>query len=120
MGGRQGPETRLIKKMKDAGRKRYGASLVVIKYHGSSFSEAGVSDLLCCLMGVFVAVEVKAPESYGGSEERALAEGPTLKQIAFLQRVNDADGIGVVCASVEAFLETLSLAEDEAMRRVGY
>lgn len=109
-----GPEAKLIKKMRDAGRDKYGERLVTIKYHGSQFGEAGVSDLLNVLDGVFVAVEVKAPESYGGSVERALADGPTLKQKAFLLRVSRAGGITSVCATVEGFLETLARAADYA------
>lgn len=112
--GKPGPETKLIKKMRDAGRDEYGTRLVTIKYHGSQFGEAGVSDLLCVLDGVFVACEVKAPESYGGSVERALDEGPTLKQRAFGARVVAAGGIFAVCADVPGFLETLAFAERQA------
>lgn len=106
-----GPETRLVKKMRDAGRDKYGERLVTVKYHGSQFGEAGVSDLLCVLDGVFVAVEVKAPEPYGGSVERAITEGPTEKQKAFGARVARAGGIFAVCADVPGFLETLAYAE---------
>jgi len=104
---KQGPETRLIKKMRDAGKAEYGSRLVTVKYHGSQFGEAGVSDLLCVLDGAFLAIEVKAPESYGGSVERAVAEGPTLKQLAFGSRVREAGGMFAVVASVEQFMEVL-------------
>jgi hypothetical protein len=107
MGGKQGPETRLVKRMRDAGKAAYGSRLVTIKYHGSQFSEAGVSDLLCCLDGVFVACEVKAPESYGGSITKALAEGPTIKQRAFLDRIAVAGGIAGVAADVQGFMDLL-------------
>jgi hypothetical protein len=112
--GKPGPETKLVKQMRDAGQKKYGIRLVTIKYHGSAYSEAGVSDLLCVLDGVFVACEVKAPESYGGNVDRALLDGPTLKQKAFLGRVIAAGGIGTVVATVEQFLETLAAAEYQA------
>lgn len=124
MAGKQGPETRLVKKMRDAGQAEYGSRLVTVKYHGSEFSEAGVSDLLCLLDGVFVAVEVKAPESYPvkgkPSVERALSEGPTLKQRAFRQRVERAGGIFAVCATVEGFLETLARADHYAEGLLNY
>lgn len=107
---KSGPETRLVKKMRDAGKEKYGERLVTVKYHGSAHSEAGVSDLLCVLDGVFIAVEVKAPESYGGSVERAVEKGPSTKQKAFLIRVAKAYGVGAVCATVEQFLETLDNA----------
>jgi hypothetical protein len=111
---KSGPETKLIKKMRDAARDIYGSRLVTIKYHGSQFGEAGVSDLLCVLDGVFVAVEVKAPESYGGSVEKALADGPTPKQRAFGLRVEKAGGVFAVCADVPGFLETLARADEAA------
>lgn len=117
--GKQGPETKLVKKMRDAGAAKYGDRLVTVKYHGSAYSEAGVSDLLCVLDGVFVAVEVKAPESYGGNVTRALVEGPTLKQGAFINRVGVAGGISAVCATVEQFLETLAAAEAKGTQHFG-
>lgn len=106
---KEGPETRLVKKMRDAGRDKYGDRLITIKYHGSQFSEAGVSDLLCCLDGVFIAVEVKAPESYGGSVEKALAEGPTIKQRGFVARIIRAGGVGGFAATVEQFMDILDM-----------
>lgn len=105
-----GPETQLIRKMKEAGRAKYGDRLVIIKYHGGQYTEAGVSDLLCCLDGVFIAIEVKAPESYGGSVERAMLEGPTIKQHAFLYRVVNAGGRGFIAADVEGFMFALAEA----------
>lgn len=109
--GKPGPETRLVARMRKAAKTKYGSRLVIIKYHGSEYGEAGVADLLCVLDGRFIAVEVKAPESYGGSVQAAIEKGPSLKQRAFLRRVTQAGGIAVVCASVEGFLETLAKAE---------
>lgn len=112
--GKAGPETRLVKKMRDAGRDKYGDRLVTIKYHGDAFSEAGVSDLLVCLDGVFIACEVKAPESYGGSVLKAESTGATMKQKAFGARIEAAGGLFDVCASVENFLSLLDRAEKKA------
>lgn len=108
--GREGPETKLVKKMRDAGRAMYGDRLVTVKYHGSQFGESGVSDLLCVLDGVFVAVEVKAPDNYGGNVERALAKGPTVKQRLFVNRVLAAGGCGGFAATIEQFMEMLAHA----------
>lgn len=115
--GKPGPETKLVKKMRDTAAAKYGARLVTVKYHGSQFGEAGVSDLLCVLDGVFVAVEVKAPESYGNSVERALRDGPTVKQIAFIRRVTEAGGVAGVAVTVEGFMDILSEAEAQAVSR---
>jgi hypothetical protein len=106
--------------MRKAAEAAYGDSLVLIKHHGSEYARAGVSDLIGCLMGVFVAVEVKAPESYGGSVEKALAEGPTVLQRSFVAKVRAADGVGGFAATVEQFMALLAEAEDQAMRAVGY
>jgi hypothetical protein len=108
--GKSGPETRLIKKMRDAGFAKYGDQLVTVKYHGSQFGEAGVSDLLCVLDGVFIACEVKAPESYGNSVERALRDGPTVKQRLFVKRVLASRGVAGFAATEEQFMEMLDCA----------
>lgn len=108
--GKTGPEAKLVKAMRDEGHRIYGDRLVVIKYHGSAYSEAGVSDLLLCLDGVFVAVEVKAPDNYG-SVEAACRRGPTAKQRVFLDRVLTAGGCAGVAASVEQFMHILIHAD---------
>lgn len=99
--GKQGPEAKAIAKMRDAGKAAYGSRLVIIKYHGSQFGEAGVADLLCCIDGVFVAVEAKAPNGH---------HPVTDKQAAFGGRVQRAGGIWAVCRTPEEFLETLATA----------
>lgn len=113
-----GPETRLLKKMRAAGSARYGSDFVSIKQHGNEYSEVGVSDLLCCLFGVFVAVEVKAPESYGDSVERAVLKGPTVKQRLFIKRIIEAGGVAGVAASVEQFMALLEKAESRTKRDI--
>lgn len=109
-----GPEAKLIKKMREAGAEIYGGRLVTIKYHGSQYGEAGVSDLLNVLDGVFIAAEVKAPESYGMDVEKAEASA-TLKQQAFLNRVIVAGGVAGCVATVEHYLDLLAEAEQVAL-----
>jgi len=113
-----GPETTLVKKMRDAGKAEYGHRLVTIKYHGDMMGEAGVSDLLCVLDGVFVACEVKSPLSskhkrstVEASVQHALDHGPTLKQRAFVARVLQASGCGGFAATIDQFMEQLACAE---------
>lgn len=89
----------------------YGDRFVAVKQHGGQFSEVGVSDLLCVLDGVFIAAEVKAPESYGGSVEKAVETGATLKQELFLRRVIKAGGIGGVVADIDGFMALLAQAD---------
>lgn len=116
-----GPETELVKKMRKAGAAKYGERLVTTKQHGGSFSEVGVSDLLCVLDGIFIAAEVKAPDNYKvkgvPSVEKAEATGGTVKQLLFIDRVIVAGGCGGVVASVEHFLDLLAVAEGLAVSR---
>lgn len=109
-----GPETKLVTLMRKDGLFEYGDRLVIIKYHGSAYTQAGVSDLLCVLDGIFIACEVKAPESYSGSVERALRDGPTLKQRLFVASVLAAGGVAGFAATREQFLETLACAAERA------
>lgn len=111
---KQGPETKLIARCRKRAREKYGYRLVDIKYHGDIYAEAGVSDLLHCLDGVFVAIEMKAPESYGGSVERAVQKGPTVKQRLFIDHVNEAGGVGGVAASEDQYMDLLEVAEFRA------
>lgn len=117
MAGKVGPETKLIKAMLDASRPIYGQRLLVWKNHGSEYSKAGVSDLTGNLDGVMIACEVKAPETYGNSVEKALEKGPTVKQRAFVARVNETGGIGWFAASIEGWLTGLEYADQFAVTR---
>lgn len=40
-----------------------------IKIHGSSFMEKGIPDLVCCINGKFIGIEVKAPGKLKGQSE---------------------------------------------------
>lgn len=115
----EGPETRLTRKMREAGKAKYGKRLVAIKYHGSPMSRGGVSDLLNCLDGVFVAVEVKAPESYGGSVERALEKGPSKRQREFVKDVIESGGVAGFAATIEQYMDHLRAAEEQAKEERG-
>lgn len=118
MAGKPGPETKLVAKMRKAGAAKYGERLVTIKYHGDAMAEAGVSDLLQCLDGVFVACEVKSPESsthkrktVEASVAHALEHGPTVKQRLFVARVLAAGGCAGFAATVEQYMEMLDHAD---------
>lgn len=117
--GKPGPETKLVKKMRDAGKAKYGTRLVLVKYHGSQFGEAGVSDLLGTLDGVALAIEVKAPENYGNNPERALRDGPTLKQRLFVDRMLTAGACAGFAATVDQFMEVLAHADQGSIEGTG-
>lgn len=114
----EGPETLLTRAMRKEAKERYGHRLVTIKYHGDMMGEAGVSDLLWVLDGVFGATEVKSPKSskykratIEASIKCALDKGPTLKQRVFVARVIQASGCGGFAASIEQFMDQLACAE---------
>lgn len=57
----------------------------VVKYFGNSFSQNGVPDLLCCVNGRFVAIEVKADNGK-----------PTKLQEVTVRKIKDAGGIAMI------------------------
>lgn len=61
---------------------------VLVKPIGGQYGEAGVSDLLLCYQGIFIALEVKS-EANGKNR-------PTPLQSKFLRRVRDAGGLVAV------------------------
>jgi hypothetical protein len=113
-------ETALVKKMREAANAKYGDDIVIVKYHGSPYSEAGVSDLLICLYGMFGACEVKAPESYpvkGQPSVEKAEQAETAHQRLFLDKVYEAGGFQTVCASVEHFMEFLETVAEYYVER---
>jgi hypothetical protein len=56
-----------------------------VKFFANSFTKSGIPDVLCCCNGYFVAIEVKAPNGK-----------PSELQKWNIQRINLADGIGVI------------------------
>lgn len=61
-----------------------------IKTHGNMFSRAGTPDIITCVKGVFVAIEVKKP----GGVVSAL-------QMANIKLINNAGGVAFVAYSLE-------------------
>lgn len=61
-----------------------------IKTHGNMFSKAGTPDIIACVNGVFVAIEVKKP----GGVVSAL-------QMANIKLINNAGGTAFVAYSLD-------------------
>lgn len=83
--------------------KRYLDSIGAwyIKTHGSIFSKAGTPDILACVKGKFVAIEVKRP----GGVVSALQE-------ANIKLIEQAGGVALIVYSLEEtkqYLEKLHL-----------
>lgn len=62
-----------------------------MKVHGSAYQPAGTADILACINGRFVAIEVKKPS--GG----VVSDLQKLK----LRQVENAGGVGIIARSVE-------------------
>lgn len=65
MGAEKIYENRIKRYLKERGAYR-------VKYHGNYYSENGTPDILACVNGCFLAIEVKAPE--GKPSELQLAK----------------------------------------------
>lgn len=92
------PETNLSKRVKKALLARF-PGILVTKIHGGPYQEAGVSDMLCCYEGRYIAIEHKVGNNT-----------PTLLQLDFLERVEKAGGIGGVSYSVEESVQIVEKA----------
>lgn len=79
--------------------KRYLDSLGAyhVKIHGSAFMPAGTPDILACINGRFVAIEVKRPS--GG----VVSELQKLK----LKQIEHAGGVGIIARSVQDVSERI-------------
>jgi len=83
-------EADLVRKIKRALEERFRGSYW-LKIPGTRYL-AGVPDLIGCVEGRFVALEVKRPDTSYGVTER---------QEANIKRIRDAEGIAAVVTSVE-------------------
>ena len=68
------------------------------KIHGAGYGTNGVSAIMCCHEGRFVAMEVKVPTR----------NRPTKMQKYFLKRINEAHGQGAVVTSILDVINILS------------
>lgn len=71
---------------------KQGRPVLAINQHGSAFATRGVADILLCINGRFVAIELKvAPNK------------PTELQLSFLEKVENAKGSGHVAYTFEEY-----------------
>lgn len=98
-------ETGLVNAIVRAVKRQHPASFV-FKVHGGPMQRAGVADLLLCVEGRFIALEVKHQKP-GESEAHARGRATPL-QLAEIDKVVAAGGHAAVVLSV-----------DEALREIG-
>lgn len=103
----QGPETRLRKKIVNKLQQKYPSGLFT-KIHISRFSNAGIPDLLCCVQGLYVAIEIKT------------AKGKTTPlQDYMLKRILEAGGASGVARTPEEALKIVDDALKQYIQKIG-
>lgn len=88
------PETRLQDKCLGYVKEleKNGQPIIAINQHGSAFNSRGVPDILMCIKGIFVAVELKiAPNE------------PSDLQKHYIERIRSARGLAVVIYEFDDF-----------------
>jgi hypothetical protein len=73
---------------------------VAVKFWGGPCTARGVSDLLVCYQGRFIAIEVKRPGGRVSPEQER-----------FLERVRAAGGIGLVAYGVDDVIDGLEVRD---------
>lgn len=65
-----------------------------LKIYGNAVQSGGIPDLLICYKGKFIALELKDPDEKN-------TYGATNRQLAHIERIKKAGGIGAVVDSLE-------------------
>lgn len=100
------PETRLVRRIRNAILDQYPDAWVM-KVHGGPTQTAGSPDLLCCVHGLLIGLEVKCA---GPGETPEAASGrATLLQLAQLDRLRRAGAGAAVVTSIEEALTVIDL-----------
>lgn len=84
-------ESKLIKDIRNYLKSEYPNSVRITKYHGNQYSETGVSDLLICFNGKFVALETKKSKN----------EKKRTSQDNYLREINNAGGYAFYICNIE-------------------
>lgn len=93
------PETRLQSRIQKALKDKYGKDIWLAKIYVGPFQQAGIPDLLCCVRGTFVALEVKMP-----------GEWPSRIQEKTMADIGTAGGYAKTVWSVEDALDAVEKA----------
>ena len=83
-------EARLQRRIQKALNDRYGSDIYLFKVHGGPMMPAGLPDLICCVYGLYIGIEVKMPESI---------DNVSAIQRRIHDRIDRAGGIVLVASS---------------------
>lgn len=98
------PEAKIGKKIREYIEERGG---FVFKVHGGPQMMAGLPDLIACIQGLFIGIEVKQP-----------GQNPTARQQFVHKLIQRSGGVAIVAHSVEEAaegIERLFVAHDLRM-----
>lgn len=73
-------------------------------YKASDRYHKGISDIICCINGRFVAIELKADEG-----------APSAHQLLFLKNIREVGGIGAVCYTLADVKKLVEEARGETV-----
>jgi hypothetical protein len=93
----KGPEGRLQKKMKEELQKAFPSSFWY-KTHGSQFQQKGIPDLVGCVNGRFIGIEVKIP---GKEKTLTKIQEHTIKLIC------DASGLSFMSTDIDYSIDMI-------------
>jgi hypothetical protein len=100
-----GPETRLRKRMVKKLQEKYPNGLFT-KIHVSVFANAGIPDLICCVEGLYIGIEIKVP-----------GRKASPNQEFYMSRIRRAGGSAGVATTVEEILQIVDEALKKGRRR---
>ena len=92
-----GAEAKLTKAVRDWLREQ--DDVWCVKIHGGPMQQAGIPDLILCVRGRFVAIEMKAPHG-PRSKKDPWAECTALQRSTLLA-IADAEGVAAACDTLE-------------------
>lgn len=105
------PEGRLQRRIIDAIKREHPGSWR-FNVVGSPYQMAGVPDILVCVHGLLVGIEVKLPRP--GESEQHARDRATAQQRVQIERINRAGGMAGVVLSVDEALDLIG----RGLRRV--
>lgn len=83
-------------------------SAYILKIHGGQYQESGIPDLLVCVDGLEIGIEVKHQKP--GESQRHALDRTTLKQRLHIRRIIEAGGMAGVAMDVDEALYLIQLA----------
>lgn len=104
-------EGQLVDAMKKAIKTSY-PTVYMIKVNGGMYQESGIPDLVMCLDGLMIGIEVKHQKP--GESRLHAVDRTTLKQRQHIARIVAAGGMAGVALDVETALLIIQLAKLKA------